>query len=221
MWINVPSLQESLADADLYEFRQSQGKRYELQSVLLLSCVAMMNGAQSEQEIADWCSQHGRRWLKWLGVKNEKGPSAATVTRIFRGVEGGRLEAAVILWAQQVLESLRLSSPLEEDEWDEVAFEIETASIATKRWALGSELLCALGLRLRSLLKRLTGLSEYVGGEIYRESLLVGLTLTGYLETNDLGPDRRGAAVHLPKSEEIPYLPAPAMAGQLWQRLPA
>lgn len=36
MWINVPSLRESLADADLYEFRQSQGKRYELQSVLLL-----------------------------------------------------------------------------------------------------------------------------------------------------------------------------------------
>ncbi len=84
MWINVPSLQESLADADLYEFRQSQGKRYELQSVLLLSCVAMMNalhqrwswpvlgsvlllscvammnGAQSEQEIADWCSRYGQ-----------------------------------------------------------------------------------------------------------------------------------------------------------------
>jgi len=195
MWINVPSLQESLADADLYEFRKSKGKRFELQTVLLLSCVAMMNGAQSEQGIADWCSQHGGRWLKWLGIKNERGPSAATIARIFRGVDGGRLEAALIVWSRQILESLRLSDFSEEGE---LAFEIESASVTTGRWAVGSGLLCALGFRLRSLLERLVVSPDRVDGEAHRESLLVGLALTGYVETNDLQPDRRERTIYLP-----------------------
>lgn len=115
----------------------------------------------------------------------------------------------MILWSQQVLESLRLSDPSEEDEWDELAF--------------GSELLCALGFRLRSLLDRLAVSPERVDGETHRESLLVGLALTGYIETNDLQPDHREKAMHLSKSEDIrlDYLPVPAVTGQLWQRLPA
>jgi hypothetical protein len=220
MWINIPSLQETLADADLYEFRQAQGKRYELQPVLVLSCVAMMCGAETEQEIAEWSLSHGQRWLKWLGIKNERGPRPATITRIFRGVDGERLEAALILWSQQIFESLRLSNG-GDDEWDELAFEVESGNHTTKRWAAGSERLSRLGFRLRSLLSRLTDDAtgwDCVDAGAHRESLLVGLALTGYIETGDL-PVRRPS----PKSDGIPlnFLPVPALTGQLWQRLSA
>jgi DDE_Tnp_1-associated len=220
MWINVPSLQESLADAALCEFRQSQGKRYALQSVLVLSCVAMMNGARSEPEIADWCARYGARWMKWLGIAGEKGPSAATLARIFRGVDGSRLEAALLDWSRQVLESLRLVDPWQDDEWDEPAEDREFAAPASDAPAqsgwTGGELLCLLGFQLRALLDRIAP-AHGVRAAAERESLLVGLTLTGYLETSDLQLERRESAIQLPNQQLIPtnYLPVP------WQRLAA
>src|SRR5262249_22801252 len=219
MWINIPSLQEALAGAELYEFRQPQGKRYGLQPVLLLSCVALMCGAQSEQEIGNWCKSNGKRWMKWLGIKSERGPSTATITRIFRGINGARLEAEVLLWTEQILEFLRLST---DDEWDELAVELENPESSTKRWTEGSELLLTLSGCLRTLLDRLAGCSEREDLKGRRESLLAGLVLTGYVETGDLREVFEDKASTLPQSPDKVrpgYLPVNAIPDQRWRRV--
>ena len=190
MWVNIPSLQDALAEAELREFRERRGKRYELQSLLLLSCIAMMNGARTEAEIAAWLEASGERWLKWLGVRGGRCPSAATIARLFRGVDAARLEAALLLWGQQVLDSLRLA---EEEEWEaleeraEIIGEAGEAIVWAGRRLEGAALIGALSHRLNAVLDRLYGTSDWERMAARRESLLAGLALTGYVEAEELG----------------------------------
>lgn len=182
MWMNVPSLQEALMNAELVEFRCRQGRRYELSAVLLLSCVAMMRGAKTEQEIALWIERDGQRWLKWLGVASERGPSAATVTRVFQGVESARLQAALILWAQQVMEILR---PARLHEWEQTV----VLRIETRAWfsgVSGHNAITALSQCLNSIIDTLIVAFDEREDAARCESLLAGLALTGYVESHDL-----------------------------------
>ena len=78
----VPSLSKALAE--IPDFRQSQGRRYSLLSVLLLSLVAVMGGAKSQSAIAEWGQNYGRKWLRKLGIKRMRGPSQPTLHRIFK-----------------------------------------------------------------------------------------------------------------------------------------
>ncbi len=48
----VPSLGDALAE--VAEFRQVRGRRYELMSVLVLCYVAVMRGNRSQAAIAEW-----------------------------------------------------------------------------------------------------------------------------------------------------------------------
>ncbi|MFN0085686.1 MAG: transposase family protein [Blastocatellia bacterium] len=182
MWINIPSLQEALAESELREFRQRRGKRYELQSLLLLSCIAMMNGARTEGEIAEWVGSNGERWLKWLGVRGGRRPSAATISRLFRGIDGARLEAALILWGAQVLDSLRLTG-----EEEELEAESGEPSGGVVGWRNGTELIGGMGHRLNGILDCLYGRSDWERASARRDSLLAGLVLTGYVEADELG----------------------------------
>ncbi len=85
----IPSLREALAE--MADFRQAQGKRYESVSILLLACMAMMMGARSEQAIAEWGRNYGVAWLRRLGIERERGPSQATIHRqkLRRGAKRG------------------------------------------------------------------------------------------------------------------------------------
>jgi hypothetical protein len=60
----------------------------------------MMHGAQSEEDVAKWGEDEGRRWLRLLGIRQHRGPSQATIQRIFRGIDRSQLEAALDQWSQ-------------------------------------------------------------------------------------------------------------------------
>ena len=101
MSTNVPSLAQALSL--IPDFRQPQGRRYELLPVLLLSCVAVLCGCRSQSAISDWGHNYGSGWLRKLGFKSDRGPSQSTLHRIFKGINHLLLERALSDWAQAVV----------------------------------------------------------------------------------------------------------------------
>jgi hypothetical protein len=101
MSTTVPSLAQALSL--IPDFRQAQGRRYELLPVLLLSCVAVLCGCHSESAISEWAANYGCRWLRELGFKHQRGPSQSTLHRIFKGINHLLLERALTSWAESVL----------------------------------------------------------------------------------------------------------------------
>jgi hypothetical protein len=97
----VLSLRDALADVP--DFRQAQGRRYELLPVLPLCCVAVMCGARSQAAIAEWRHNYGTRWLTRLGIHRRRGPRQPTLHRIFKSLDGLCLEHCVTRWVEQVM----------------------------------------------------------------------------------------------------------------------
>lgn len=77
------------------DFRQPQGRRYSLQAILVLTSLAMIDGAQSEQEVVAWTEHEGKRWLNLIGIRRRRGPSLATLHRVFRGIDRDQLSEAL------------------------------------------------------------------------------------------------------------------------------
>ena len=96
------SLQDALSQVK--DFRNRQGRRYQLQAVLALACLGLMHGAQSEQAIAEWSENQGRRWWRLLGIRRRRGPSLSTIQRVIRGVDRRQLESAMSHWSHQVVD---------------------------------------------------------------------------------------------------------------------
>lgn len=97
----VPPLRDALADVP--DFRQAQGRRYELLPVLLLCGVAVMCGARAQAAIAEWGQNYGPRWLSRLGIHRRRGPSQPTLHRIFKALDGALFGHCVTRWSEQVL----------------------------------------------------------------------------------------------------------------------
>jgi len=171
----VPSLRDALAEVP--EFRQVQGRRYELLPVLLLCCVAVMCGARSQSAIAEWGTNYGIRWLHRLGIKRRRAPSQPTLHRILKGLDCAALESAVSGWAEAVLSAA--ASGLE-------AFAIDGKTLrgSAGQGAPESHLISALSHRLGIVMAQL-GVSDKSHELGHLELLLDALVLEGRVVTAD------------------------------------
>lgn len=107
----VPSLAQVFAA--LPDPRQARGLRHPLVSILLLSCVAMLAGARGQSGIADWARNYGEPWRTRLGFTHPKGPSQATLHRVFAHIAVEVLEAQLAQWTQQVCVALHAETAQE------------------------------------------------------------------------------------------------------------
>ena len=168
----------SLADAlaEIPDFRQAQGRRYELQPILLLSCVAMLCGAKSESAIAEWGRNYGKKWLKRLGFKRETAPTQPTLCRIFKGLDTAAFERAVSRWVAclhgepQALEGVSVDG--------------KAARGALKQGATEGYFLSAVSHRLAAVLAQVAvGARTNEIGQL--DELLAVLVLKGRVDTAD------------------------------------
>ncbi|MBA3716454.1 MAG: ISAs1 family transposase [Pyrinomonadaceae bacterium] len=175
----VPSLRDALAEVP--EFRQAQGRRYELLPVLLLCCVAVMCGCRSQAAIAEWGCNYGERWLALLGIRRSRGPSQPTLHRIFRGLDCEKLEHAVTRWAEQVLSSHRhrTGAVLEG-----IAMDGKTLCGSQQQGAEGAHLLSTLSHRLGVVLAQVS-VSDHTNEISHSEELLQSVVLEGRVITAD------------------------------------
>lgn len=172
----IPPLREALAE--IADFRQASGKRYELTSLLLLACVAMMCGASSEQAIADWGANYGPRWLRRLGIHRARGPSQATIHRVLKGIDCRALEAALSRWSQQVVRELGGGA------LQGVALDGKTLRGAKRQGATDVHLLSLYAQQLGVVVKQVA-VSDHHNELSQQEDLLAGLVLDGYVITAD------------------------------------
>jgi hypothetical protein len=84
------------------DFRQFQGQRYTLVSVLALACVATLCGYNGYCQMAEWGRLYGDQFAYALGF-NGRTPAAGTFHNIFRRLDRNALEKALMEWAESVL----------------------------------------------------------------------------------------------------------------------
>lgn len=179
MSTQVPSLVQALSE--IPDFRQAQGRRYELLPVLLLACVAVMCGCRSQAAIAEWATNYGSKWLRKLGFKSTRGPSQSTLHRILRGLNHLLLERALKHWAQAVLN--RLPKP-ESATLQGLSVDGKTLCGSAKQGAEDAHLLSCLAHHLGIVLAQIA--VEDKTNEITKvEALFEGLALTGKVVTGD------------------------------------
>ena len=179
MSTEVPSLAQALSE--LPDFRQAQGKRYDLLPILLLSCTAMLCGCSSQSAISDWGHNYSRPWLLKLGFKKGCCPSQSTLHRIFKGLDVVKLELLLSHWSQQVFRLLGLSSPAD----------LQGASIdgkllcgSSKRKASQPHLLASLSHKLGLVLGQVA-VSEKSNEITASSDLIEMLVLKGVVITGD------------------------------------
>jgi predicted transposase YbfD/YdcC len=129
--------------------RRARGKRHPLRAVLLLACVAILGGARAESAIAEWGANYGPEWRRRLGLTHARGPSQATIHRLFRRIDVTLLEAHLGQWAPRVLACVPAPAavdgvcPLEG-----IALDGKTLRGSRTRGAIDPHLLSAVSQRL-------------------------------------------------------------------------
>lgn len=179
MSTTVPSLAQALSL--IPDFRQPQGRRYELLPVLLLTCVAVMCGCRSQSAIAEWATNYGPCWLLRLGFKSARGPSQPTLHRILRGINHLLLERALSRWVQTVLTSLPRTDSMQVEG---LAIDGKTLCGSCKQGAEDAHLLSCLSQTLGVVLAQVA-VSDKTNEITKVDDLLEGLVLTGKVVTGD------------------------------------
>ena len=179
MSTNVPSLAQALSL--IPDFRQPQGRRYELLPLLLLACVAVLCGCRSQSAISDWGKNYGSKWLAKLGFKTDTGPSQSTLHRILKGINHLLLETRLTIWAQQVLTLFPNNDP---QQLDGLAVDGKTLCGSSKQGAGDAHLLACLSHRLGIVVAQLA-VSDKTNEITIVDDLIEGLVLTGKVVTGD------------------------------------
>ena len=194
MSTDVPSLAQALSL--IPDFRQPQGRRYELLPVLLLSCVAVMCGCRSESAIADWGKNYGSTWLRKLGFKHGRGPSQPTLHRIFKGINHLLLESALRDWAQAVLS---LWPSISSQKLEGISIDGKTLRGSCKQGAADTHLLSCMSQTLGIVISQV-GVEDETNEITKVEELLEGLVLEGKVVTADALLTQRSIAESVIKS---------------------
>lgn len=129
--------------AEIEDPRHARGKRYPLVALLALVCVATLCGYRSYSAMAEWGRHYGADLLAALGFTRPSPPSAATLCRVLRGLDGAAFDAAIGAWAEEVLAALpaRGGDAV-------VALDGKTLRGSRKQGLRGSHLLAAVSRRL-------------------------------------------------------------------------
>lgn len=188
MSTEVPSLAQALSL--IPDFRQAQGRRFELLPVLLLACVAVLCGCRSQSAISEWGKNYGTRWLRKLGFSSGRAPSQPTLHRIFKGIDHLLIEHALSTWSQKVL---ALLAPTSSIDLEPIAIDGKTLCGSSKQGARDAHLLSCLSHRLGIVLAQVA-VSDKTNEITKVEDLLEGLVLTGKVVTGDAMITQRAIA---------------------------
>lgn len=191
MSTEVPSLAQALSL--IPDFRQAQGRRYELLPVLLLACVAVLCGCRSQTAICDWGKNYGSVWLRKLGFRSDRAPSQPTLHRILKGINHLLVEQAFCSWSQKVLAVL---APTSSTDLEPVAIDGKTLCGSSKQGARDAHLLSCLSHRLGIVLAQIA--VDDKTNEITKvDDLLEALVLTGKVVTGDAMITQRAIAENI------------------------
>jgi predicted transposase YbfD/YdcC len=173
--------------AEIEDPRQARGVRHPLVAILALVCVATLCGYRSYGAMAEWGRHYGRDVLAALGFTRPTPPSAATLCRVLRGLDGTAFDAALGRWAEGVLATLPAEDPAA------VALDGKTLRGSRKQGLRGSHLLAAVSRRLGLPLAQVAvdDKTNEIGAV---QAVLRGLVLEGRVLTMDALLTRRAVA---------------------------
>lgn len=88
--------------ADIKDFRRPQGRRYELDKILLLSVIAILCNAKSYRDISRFIQTKFEMLRRELSLNWKKPPAYTTIRNIIQGIDEDELEAAFRAFTQSM-----------------------------------------------------------------------------------------------------------------------
>jgi DDE_Tnp_1-associated/Transposase DDE domain len=92
----APTLMEVFRSLD--DPRRAQGRRHPLEAILALTTVAILSGMTSIEGVVQFGRERGYEFLRLLGFTRRRGPSKATLSRVFAVLDPAAIDAAISRW---------------------------------------------------------------------------------------------------------------------------
>ena len=89
---------------DLKDHRRAQGRRYEINYVILFSIMAILSNAKSYRQISSFIKTHFELFRQDFKIKWKKSPAYTTVRNIIKGVDPLEIEACFRAYSQSLVD---------------------------------------------------------------------------------------------------------------------
>jgi predicted transposase YbfD/YdcC len=178
--LSLPPLLPYLAGVE--DPRRAQGRRYPLQTILGLICVALVSGINGYLPGAEWARRLPREEQERLGFRNGRTPAASTLYEVLRVLPWESLEAQIRAWMAELWQRLGRNELLVGGDPRGLAIDGKTMRGSWRRGAEVAHMLAAVGHQLALTLGQerlarkqgeLTGIHGFL-----RKLLLDGLVVT-------------------------------------------